>query len=279
MLVDEEGAIWFRQSWLDTAMRCNERGRLSMVKPEYDQATNDSALLGTAAHAAIANVLNGDTDPADIGADASVHAYTLCENEQVHWTKWALPSQLAAHAARCAEAWARELMPYVPPGGIVEHEFAVPLFESRGRTVGIKGQIDYADPTGCLWDWKTATKRYWQREKQRSAVQPSVYAVAAMHGGLPEDYGYRYPIRFRYGVMIRGETSASAQLVDVMRTENHEAWLLDHLRTYIDLADGLGVARPWPRSEESFLCSEVWCPWWSICKGARLTPAENTWSH
>jgi len=277
VLVDNDGNIWFRQSWLDTAMRCNERGRLAMVKPEFDSATGDTALIGTAAHAAIAEVLNNELDPEHIGAGAYAHAISLCETGEVYWTKWTLPAQLADHARRCAEAWARTIHPHVKPGGLVEHEFCIPLFESRGRTVGIKGTIDYAAPDGTLYDWKTSSKKYNQREKQRAAIQPTVYAVAAMHGALG-DLAYQYPIRFHYGVMVRGESSATTQIVDVMRTHSHEQWLLDHLATYIDLADGLGVLRPWPRNEDHYLCSETWCPWWSICKGARLSPSQNTWS-
>lgn len=278
VLVDEEGAIWFRQSWLDTAMRCNERGRLAMVKPEFASATSDAALIGTAAHAAIADVLTDDLDPDLIGEAAATYARDLCETEDVYWTKWTLPGQLAEHARRCAEAWGRTIRPHVQPGGLVEHEFRIPLFESRGRTVGITGTIDYACPDGTLYDWKTASKKYAQREKQRSAVQPTVYAVAAMHGGLPESYGYQYPIRFHYGVMVRGEATATTQIVDVMRTHAHEQWLLDHLHTYIDMADGIGVLRPWPRNDDHYLCNETWCPWWSVCKGARLTSGQNTWS-
>jgi len=278
VLVDEDGSIWFRQSWLDTAMRCNERGRLSMVKPEFASATSDAALIGTATHAAIADVLSEECDPELIGEVAAHEALSLCETTEVYWTKWTLPAQLAEHARRCAVAWDRTIRPHVKPGGLVEHEFAVPLFESRGRTVGIKGTIDYACPDGTLYDWKTASKKYSQREKQRAAIQPTVYAAAALHGGLPDSYGYQYPIRFHYGVMVRGESSATTQIVDVMRTHAHESWLLDHLSTYVDLADGLGVLRPWPRNEDHFLCSATWCPWWSICKGARLSPGQDTWS-
>lgn len=278
VLVDEEGNIWFRQSWLDTAMRCNERGRLSVVKPEFDSATGDTALIGTAAHAAIAEVLNEELDPDHIGAAAYAHAISLCETDEVHWTKWTLPAQLAEHARRCAEAWARTIRPHVQPGGLVEHEFAVVLFESRGRQVGIKGTIDYACPDGTLYDWKTSSKKYNQREKQKAAIQPTVYAVAALHGCLPESFGYQYPVRFHYGVMVRGESMATTQIVDVMRSFAHEAWLLDHLRTYIDLADGLGVLRPWPRNEDHYLCSSTWCPWWSVCKGARIHDALDRWT-
>ena len=118
-------------------MRCNERGRLALVHPEFDEAISDSALIGTAAHAAIAAVLNGDIESADIGASASAEALKLCKEEPVHWTKWTLPGQLAGHARRCAEAWTRDIGPTVVPGGKVEHEFRVPLFEQRGRTVGL----------------------------------------------------------------------------------------------------------------------------------------------
>jgi PD-(D/E)XK nuclease superfamily len=277
VLVDEDGAIWFRQSWLETAMRCNERGRLALVKPEFDSAIGDTALIGTAAHAAIAEVLTANDGVSnEIGPRARHHALALCDEHEVYWTKWTLPTHLADHASRCAEAWAREIMPCVRPGGLVEVDFTVPLFESRGRTIGIKGTIDYASPDGTLWDWKTASKKYEQREKQRVAIQPTVYATAAMHGVLG-DTPYRYPIRFHYGVMVRGDARATTQIVDVQRSHAHEAWLLDHLNTYVDLADALGVFRSWPRNEDHYLCNETWCPWWSICKGARLSAAQNAW--
>jgi hypothetical protein len=273
--VDDDGNIWFRQSWLETAMRCNERGRLALVKPEFDEATGDTALVGTAAHAAIAYVLNGG-DVANIGQVARDTVTELCATVPVKWTKWTLPAQLAEHAIRCADAWARTIRPHVPLGGLVEIDFKVPLLTVRDRQIGIKGTIDYAAPDGTLYDWKTSSKKYEQRAKQKSAIQPTVYATAAMHGALG-DLAYQYPIRFHYGVMVRGEDAATTQLVDVMRTHAHEAWLLDHLQTYVDLADGLGVKRSWPRNEDHFLCNSTWCPWWSICKGARITDSMNTW--
>lgn len=277
VLVDEDGAIWFRQSWLDTAIRCNERGRLSVVKPEFDTATSDAALIGTATHAAIAGVLNEDWLPRDIGDAAAAEAVSLCETEEVHWTKWTLPTQLADHARRCAVAWVHTIAPLVPKGGLVEHEFRVPLFEVAGRTVGITGTIDYAAPNGQLWDWKTASKRYSQREKQRASIQATVYAAAALHGALGE-LSYEYPVRFHFGVMVRGESAATTQIIDVMRTHNHELWLVDQMRTYVDMADGLGVLRPWPRNDDHYLCSSTWCPWHSICKGARVTDIQDRWS-
>ena len=247
-----------------------------LVHPEFDEAISDAALIGTAAHAAIAAVLEDKLDPKNIGAHAHNAAMVLCEEEDVHWTKWTLPAQLGGHAKRCAEAWAEDMYPHVPRGGLVEIDFKVPLFESRGRTIGIKGTIDYASPDGTLYDWKTSSKKYEQRGKQKAAIQPTVYAAAAMHGALGE-LPYKYPIRFHFGVMVRGEARATTQLVDVLRTRDHENWLIDNLRTYVDVADALGVHRPWPRNEDHYLCNSTWCPWWSMCKGARISDADDTW--
>ena len=278
VLIDDDGNVLFRQSWLDTAMRCNERGRLALVHPEFDEAESDAALIGTAAHAAIAAVLEDEVDHQDIGPYAYAVAMQLCaEASGIRWSKWTLPAQLAAHAERCAKAWAKEIRPHVKPGGLVEIDFKVLLFPVRDRMVGIAGTIDYASPDGTLYDWKTSSKKYSQRDKQKAAIQPTVYAAAAMHGALG-DLAYEYPIRFHYGVMVRGETAATTQIVDVMRTADHERWLCDHLQTYVDMADALGVLRSWPRNEDHYLCNSTWCPWWSICKGARISDPLNTWS-
>jgi hypothetical protein len=277
MQVDDDGSLWFRQSWLDTAMRCGERGRLAIVKPEFDEATNDSALIGTGMHAAIAGVLDFTVQIEDIGTFAYDTTIRLCEENEVRWSKWSLPTHLAEHAQRCAEAWSAHIRPQVATGGLVEVDFKVPLLTIRDRQVGIKGTIDYAAPDGTLYDWKTASKKYSQRDKQKAAIQPTVYATAAMHGALG-DFAYQYPLRFHYGVVVRGATVATTQVVDVMRTHDHEAWLLDQIATYVDLADGLGVHRSWPRNEDHYLCNSTWCPWWSICKGARISDSLDHWT-
>ena len=276
MLVAEDGSVWFRQSWIDTVDRCLERGRLALVEPAFNEATNDAAMIGTGTHAAIRSVLEGHATPEEIGPLAYNLTMRYCEHSEIRWVKWTLPAQLAEHSRRCAQAFARELLPHIELGGKVEVEFKVPLFENRGRTIGITGQMDYVSPSGVIHDWKTASRKFYQREKQRTAIQPTVYAVAAVHGGL--DRVFEYPLTFRYGVMVRGNESATTQLVDVQRTHAHEGWLLDKLESYLDLADALGVMRRWPRNEDHYLCNEQWCPWWSVCKGARLSTDQDLWS-
>ena len=275
MVVDENGDIWFRQSWLDTANRCNERGRLALVFPE--ETSNDAAAVGTCTHAAIQAVLDKTLQPED--APEWVYEYGLnhCATEPIRWVSYTLPSQVADHAVRCTTAFVRELLPHIEPGGQTEVAFKVPLFEWRDHTVGITGTVDYVPPVDPLHDWKTSSRKFDQRIKQRTAIQPTVYATAAVHGAFGRPF--EWPVVFRYGVMIRGREKATTQLFDVQRTHGHEGWLIDQMRTYLNLAHALGVTEAtWPRDEDHFLCNETWCPWWSMCKGARLTTDQDNWS-
>ena len=258
-------------------MRCNERGRLALVHPEFDEAISDSALIGTAAHAAIAAVLNGEIEAADIGASASAEALKLCKEEPVHWTKWTLPGQLAGHASDAPRHGLGTSSPPSCPAARSSTSSGSPSSNSGADTVGLTGTIDYAAPDGTLWDWKTSSKKYEQRGKQRTAIQPTVYATAAMHGALDGEWPYQYPIKFYFGVMVRGEAQRPRRRsCRSMRTKAHEAWLTDHLRTYVDLADAMGVKRPWPRNEDHFLCSSTWCPWWSACVKEHDFPTRRT---
>ena len=275
MLVDEEGVVWFRQSWLDTANRCNERGRLALVLPEWNEATNDLALIGTASHWAIQTCLTDDLNLNAIQRLAYDRAIEMCGEVEVRWTKHDQPEHLATHARRCVTAWYHEIRPRVEPGGKCEQEFSILLGEHGGHRFGITGTVDYVTPTR-VWDWKTSARKFQQREKQRTAIQPTVYAVAATRGAF--GFPFEWPVTFTYGVMVRGNDVATSQIIDVRRSHAHEGWLLDVIKSYIDLADGLGVQRHWPRDEDHYLCNETWCPWWSVCKGARLSSTQDLWS-
>jgi len=275
VLVDGDGNYWFRQSWLGTANRCNERGRLSLIHPE--EGSNEAATVGTCTHAAVQAVLEKKIEPSE--APEWVYDWSLhhCATNTIKWLHWSLPSQIADHAVRCTRAFVRELLPHIPPGGQCEVEFKVPLFEFKGHTVGITGTADYIPPEPVLYDWKTATRKFDQRVKQRTDIQPTVYSVAAIHGAFGGEWSW--PVKFKYGVMIRGREAATTQLVTVQRTQAHEGWLVDQMRTYLNMATALGVTDThWPRDEDHYLCNATWCPWWSMCKGARLTTDQDNWS-
>jgi hypothetical protein len=273
--VDANGDIWFRQSWLDTANRCNERGRLALIHPE--EGSNDLAVCGTCTHAGIEAILSKQLDPHD--AEDWVYEWALryCEDNPIRWVSWTLPAHIAEHAARCTKAFTRGLLPHIEPGGQTEVEFRLPLFMWKDHQVGITGTVDYVPPSHShLIDWKTASRKFDQRIKQRTAIQPTVYATAAVNGAFGP--GFEWPITFRYGVIVRGREVATTQLLDVQRTHAHEGWLIDQMRTYCNMAAALGTDTHWPRDEDHYLCNETWCPWWSMCKGARLTTDQDNWS-
>jgi hypothetical protein len=275
MKIDEQGNVWVRQSWLDTAMRCPERGRLASTLPEWDEITSDSALIGTGAHYGIEQVIRG-RDASKI--EQIAYDYVIEYAEPVKWTKYSTLTECADHAARCAAAWREHIMPVAPlENARAEVTFHVPLYEHRtGRTVGIEGTIDLVPTDGTLWDWKTAARAYRQRDKQRFAVQPTIYALAAVMGGLQSAVTYSWPMTFTYGVMVRGSKESTAQILTVQRTEAHADWVRRRIETYVDLALGHGLDKSWPMVDENnYLCSQTWCPWYTICRGAHLSPAED----
>ena len=85
--------------------------------------------------------------------------------------------------------------------------------------------MDYVTPSGVIWDWKTASRQYNIKEKQKSSIQASVYADACVNLGLSPSY----PVDFRFGVMVRQEKPKS-QIVSIVRTEAHGQWLRQFIK-------------------------------------------------
>lgn len=284
MIFDHENrTISFRQSWLDTAFRCPERGRQAIVRPEWDELEGDSALAGTAAHAAIERVINGGSieEIASYAAEF-LDAYDF-DNPGVAWKSFdGGIDELYHHATTCAQAWADDLAHQFDwQGARSEVTFKVPVETYRGWTIVLTGTIDLVPPIPELDDWKTSARPYKQYEKQKFAIQPTIYGTVAVKGGLHSDdiepVDYRWPLTFRYGVMIRGAKKAKGQVVEVIRTEAHAAWAMHRIRQWIDLALDFGLDKPWPTTEENYLCSQKWCPWFSICRGAFVTRDLDLW--
>jgi hypothetical protein len=155
-----------------------------------------------------------------------------------------------------------EILPNVKLGGEVEFFFRAPLGISiDGYDVHLEGTMDYIDPDGNIWDWKTAKRIYNQKEKQKSAIQPTVYTTAARNLGLAENP------TFTYGVMVRQETPKS-QIMSVTRSAEHTRWLQHYVKGAVTTALKSGYKDEWLMNDSSPLCSSQWCSYWSVCKGA-----------
>ena len=262
---DGRFVVTFRQSWLGDTALCLERGRRAIVEPEK-RRTNDSAAIGTAVHAGIEAHLNGtDVAAAIDGSWAALVAEGVTST--LGWTEQAWRNESYA----LYWAWEKGILPHVTPVKYTEHSFDVPFYNTEVNGVDVEvrlsGTIDAVCEDGTLWDWKTAARSYSEREKQNTAVQPTVYATACSRLGLTE-----YPSTFNFGVLIREKHTP--QVVSVTRSRNHEVWLGHMTEPLVRQGILLGLDSPWPVNDTSALCSQKWCNWYEGCRGSALTTTD-----
>lgn len=259
--------VYVRQSWINDAMMCSERGRQAIVRPEWSKP-NDATILGTAVHAGIASVLGG------VGSGVKVAHETLNEllTQPFMRAKYS-DEQLHDHVIELMGEWEKNIAPTLDEVVAVEKDFSFELDKFDDPTIGQtitvygKGTIDLVTKSS-LWDWKTAGRKYSAKEKQSQAIQPTMYSAASVAMGWLE-----YPVTFNYGVLVR---SGRAQIVSIHRNESHTEWLRDIVRPLVRTTLLLGTDSPWPKNDTHYLCSDMWCSWWSICKGSKLSPNDIT---
>lgn len=273
----DQGVVWIRQSWLDTATKCNERGRQAIVRPEWDEAESDSTFLGTACHETIEHILNDRVrieDAADFCA-AWMEGHVPGD---IQWKKYDGLPHIIALARNNIAAFIDGILPQLPARDgeartEVEFKFLTDTFVNDWR-IGFTGTIDYVAPYE-LWDWKTASRPYSPYEKQQQAVQPSVYAEAARRGHLP---GFEADgddvIPFYYGVMRMLTNHSEPQIVTVARSRSHFDWVMQQVTPLVRMATTM-LNHEWSKNDQHFLCSPKWCAWWSICKGASINHDAN----
>jgi hypothetical protein len=261
MKIDQENkVIYVRQSWLGDMAICPERARLGQVKPEF-RTGSDATIIGTAVHAGIESVLDGRSS--EFGDMLKVVANEYETLEKTNYTKTNIEEdKIPNYLEAMSLSFYNEILPNVKLGGEVEFFFRAPLGISiDGYDVHLEGTMDYIDPDGNIWDWKTAKRIYNQKEKQKSAIQPTVYTTAARNLGLAENP------TFTYGVMVRQETPKS-QIMSVTRSAEHTRWLQHYVKGAVTTALKSGYKDEWLMNDSSPLCSSQWCSYWSVCKGA-----------
>jgi|GEM_PF-2321777 len=262
--------VYVRQSWLNDTIMCAERGRNGIIRPEWSMPS-DASILGTAVHAAIEADLTGQGDPVDVG----LFRLEMMMDEPLKWVKYNA-AQLRSYVPELFDQYVRGLRPHVL-GHVVDvewsFEFLLDEFVIGGdmevRVHG-KGTVDAVVDTMShpLWDWKTAARKYNAAEKQKQAVQPTMYAAAAVALGKAT-----WPVTFNYGVMVRD--GKAAQIVSVTRTERHLQWLRQIIRPLVRTAIYQGTDETWHKNDTHYLCSETWCSYWSVCKGSALNPSDQ----
>lgn len=280
MLIDGTN-ISIRQSWLDTAMTCPERGRLAMVAPELDGA-GDAAAAGTAMHAAIEAYLAGNISVDQMEQYAQAWATKLVEEgevrngvvQRIQYKSFDGPPELIYHAGNCTRGWIKDVLPVLVAldqlEGDQEVAFRYRAFEHRGHTIWIQGTTDHVPHRGNrVWDWKSSGSDYKQKAKQMYAVQPTAYAGAAVNGEFGREFSL--PLEFAYGVALRLKTKERGQIVVTERTQGHIDFMYRRIRQFVDLYLDVGLEREWPADDDHYLCSEKWCPWYEQCRGANIS--------
>lgn len=283
----DEHTIDIRQSWLDAAMRCPERGRQSIIRPEWDAESGDAALCGTGMHGyAEARLQGGSKDEAFEALHQAIDD-DIAERGGVVFKTYRNLQEVRDYSEACAKGWERHLFPKLNNtlnfGHPAEVNFTVDFMDyidQHGQQwrVRLTGTADYPTPSK-VWDWKSAGDKgkYKQREKQKHAVQPTVYLAAAVRGAF--GFEYRYPAHFTFGVVIRPSNPSivpDALTCDVWRGQAHENLLRDLIYRQLVLWDRIGLDEKWPLTmENNWLCSAKWCPWYSICRGAHLSPTDD----
>lgn len=271
--------IYVRQSWLGTYLTCPQRSRYDLTMPSLRRGS-DATAIGTAIHSAIEGYLRGDYNTQ---ADMLEAAHTHVTNELADPTiRRSDISSDEDNLRLCTEsmvtAWWDDIRPAVALGGLIEHKFAAPLVDGDGLSLWLEGTMDYVAPDGSIWDWKTASRSYSAKEKQKQSHQATCYVAAARILGLVGNDST--PTPFRFGVMVRQQTPKS-QIVTVERGPAQVEWLKRQIASVINAASTIGTERDWPINDQHNLCSSRWCEYWNICKGvhwddATMEPPSQT---
>lgn len=290
-LEDGRVELTMRQSSFGTFGICQERARRENLEGAV-QVDTDAAVVGTCVHAAI------ELDLSDKIVGGEGYSFdTLLETFNAEWDDWsARPTfrhvKYNDTSARkwggvCLRHWYDGIREQLDPIE-VEWGFNFQVYEDDWSVIRYSGTCDLIDRNFGLVDWKTSGRGPYQEwEKQRWAAQPTVYTQAywdaCVHGefgdGEPsiETEGV-FPIDFTYGVMHAN----GIQVFRVQRGPEEWAWQLEKAKQVLSLIDTTYDSehaiwdRTWPTNDEHALCSPLWCPEWSTCKGTFVT-GDDPW--
>jgi hypothetical protein len=262
----------FRQSTLSELDLCMEKGRLQL-HGQLQRVETDATAIGTAMHAAIEAALeerlyDGTTMNVNVGHEIAQLTFTdLMALPEFRWVQ--TDEAGARHIIRrIVGAWWEHVHPQCAPQEMEVGFKGLIIHEDNQRVIRLNGTIDYVDERIGLVDWKSANQEYKQWEKQRWAIQPTVYTWAAVQLGLVPDT-LKVPFTF---VVMNKKGRTPVDWINVDRHQGDWDWLA---RKTVSIATLLEAELPeWPRNDNHALCSPKWCPAWDSCKGAHY---EDGW--
>lgn len=293
MKVTEDGALVLHQSDIGHFMTCPEQFRVTngiepggtFVKQVDMRVETDAATVGTVLHAVIEHDLSADgpfrnmTDALEWGythMGGLIQSYVDSGTEYRTESFGANPQGALKKLSVLVEKWFTcdersywiSLIAHHPDQVLIENHFEVPFISNRE---GLYGEIRLAgtpDIVDCVnnrvVDWKTTGRDYQRWEKQRWAVQPTVYTYAAAELGWIDPSGDG-TYRFDYRVFNHKNNSPQAQHVETFRGPGQWGWLVQMVSNMVDMIES--SLKVWPLRDDHALCGPRWCPIWAECKG------------
>jgi hypothetical protein len=228
---------------------------------------SDATAIGTGVHSAIEHYLLGKCSTlVEMTMIAEEQVKMELEGDDIRKTEISdNMDDVIASVRAMITAWWDDIRPSVTLGGLVEHKFKAPLnVNANGIELWLEGTMDYVAPDGVIWDWKTAGRTYYAKEKQKQSHQATCYIAAARTLGLVDNGDD--PTMFRFGVMVRQKTP-KAQIVTVSRNKEQVEWLRRQIQSVAYSALTLPTNVDWAMNDQHNLCSEKWCDYWTVCKG------------
>lgn len=269
----------FRQSWINTYVKCPEQARQEMMGLSERKVT-DAMAFGSALHSVVEQILAGDSGK---GALDKGMEYFLWMAEggdgPFKWDQFKSPAEVEETLRYAAISWMHYVRPTInlTDTCTIEKSFRVQLDERSDpwgqgtQQLWLNGTWDFADDTPVLWDWKSASREWQGWEAKRYFWQPTVYSYGYMatHDG-------EMPQAFNYVVIEKQKRYAEPQIIPVKRTVEDFNWMKRFLWNIVDLNhtthDG-HVA--WPLMDQGWHCSPKWCGAWDTCKG--LDKGSSPW--
>lgn len=293
----DDGVLTLHQSDISHYMNCPEQFRVvnglgggKLPDPDHEslRVETDAATVGTVLHSVIERDLGEPYKSVSSAQKAArkilgnlVESYILNGIEYRTESFGSDPGKCLKALDLLVESWMtseeREYWQHRDTGSYeLEKYFEVPFLQRESdviSSVKLAGTMDVFDVgQHRVVDWKSSGRAYERWEKQRWAIQPTVYTYAASVLGIQPNEDGLY--QFDYRVFVRRGVQ-EAQSVTVWRGNGQHTWLVNIVENICKMIESPLLM--WPLRDDHALCSPKWCPIWNDCKGMWVDTENNAW--
>lgn len=248
----------YHQSQIDMFLRCGKQFEFRYIKgiktPPAAVLTVGSSVDAAVTHNLEQKITTGHDLPVDEVLDACETTWNKLKNDTDFTdTSEGVEKDIAVRLTRLHHLQAA---PFISPKE-VQWEFDIET--ERGYRVG--GTADIVDTGNTVEDTKTANKSY-AATSIANKLQPALYTWARQKLS-----GKEVPT-FRYRVLVKPQIKASEkiQVLEAPVSKSAQEWFFK----IVDLVhESIKKGNFLPAQPDSWVCSERFCGYWSICRGKK----------